>query len=266
MGFHFQVSVRLVQPIMCKPNWWQKKVHTASKVWDLSATRLFLNELGSVGLTYLQFLAQHQRWAANRKIKVMRVSINQAVTQGQDVKYERVTSQNKEIKGRYCRRHVGIWTLFLPTSKVTRPSGWLSAAMSKYTVGFLFAVAGPLLHSRAAVNAREHIFILFDRNNMLFQKNLWLRWCTRISSLQMSRLRDNSGSVCCETGSTAPKLEKWQLFSRCCWWCFFYWMVKIYEIYSKFKGGKRAIVQMFFFSIHREIKRDFDYSPQGLCC
>lgn len=40
--------------------------------------------------------------------------------------------------------------------------------MSKYTVGFLFAVAGPLLHSRAAVNAREHIFILFDKNNMFF--------------------------------------------------------------------------------------------------
>lgn len=145
-----------------------KRVHTASKVWDLSATRLFLNQLGCVGLSYLRFLAQHQRWAANRKIKVMRVSITKLWPKDRTSNTPSVTSQNKDIKERYCRLHVGIWTLFLPTSKVTRPSGWLSAAMSKYTVGFLFAVAGPLLHSRAAVNAREHIFILFDKNMFVF--------------------------------------------------------------------------------------------------
>lgn len=39
--------------------------------------------------------------------------------------------------------------------------------MSKYTVGFLFAVVGPLLYKRAAVNAKEHIFILFDESNIL---------------------------------------------------------------------------------------------------
>lgn len=39
--------------------------------------------------------------------------------------------------------------------------------MSKYTVGFLFAVAGPLLYRRAAVNAREHNFTLFDKSNIL---------------------------------------------------------------------------------------------------
>lgn len=48
--------------------------------------------------------------------------------------------------------------------------------MSKYTVGFLFAVAGPLLHRRAAVKAREHIFILFDKN-MFLKKYIYKLIC-----------------------------------------------------------------------------------------
>ena len=38
--------------------------------------------------------------------------------------------------------------------------------MSKYTVGFLLAAAGPVLYMRAKVNAREHTFILFVKSNI----------------------------------------------------------------------------------------------------
>lgn len=52
------------------------------------------------------------------------------------------------------------------TSKVTRPSGSLSAAMSKNTTGLLLAWA-PVAYMRAAVNASEHNLILLLIINIL---------------------------------------------------------------------------------------------------
>lgn len=66
-----------------------------------------------------------------------------------------------------CQTFLAVLLRIPLTSKVTRPRCSLSAAMSKYTVGFLLAVAAPLLYRRAAVNATEQNFTRFDKSNIV---------------------------------------------------------------------------------------------------
>lgn len=116
-------------------------------------------------MSYLQFLAQLQRWAVRENQKSLRVR-KWTRCSHEKSKDELWSCRSYDFKSKHehteSKKH-------LLTSKVTLPSCWLSAAMSKYTVGFFLAAAGPLLHMRATVTAAEQNFILFDKSNILSQ-------------------------------------------------------------------------------------------------
>lgn len=83
--------------------------------------------------------------------------------------------------------------------------------MSKYTSGFLFAAAGPLLYRRAAVNAKEQNFILFDRSN-IFINSLWCNNSTQVDQQWQSRLHAREEEADYATGSSATFLARLREF------------------------------------------------------
>lgn len=128
-------------------------------------------------IRYLQFWARLLRWAAKEKEAARRHFLK--IFKSGESKSATVWGHRTETLT--CKLIQAVSTLIfnLLTSKVTLPRGSLSAAMSKYTSGFLFAAAGPLLYRRAAVNAKEQNFILFDRSN-IFINSLWCNNSTQV--------------------------------------------------------------------------------------
>ena len=111
------------------------------------------NQTVSVTLTHQRFWAQRRRWAAEW---------NEWMVNEQRMNGDTERRRSHQQPG----GHVELCGS-LPgplTSKVTLPSGSLSAEMSKNTVGLRLAAAGPLLHRRAAVKPREQNRSLWDRS------------------------------------------------------------------------------------------------------